>query len=132
MGLGAWLQPRGVPSALRLSSSFASTALHTLVGVALLGMPFHAAIAQSPNAPATPAAATQFAFSIADVHAVPLSKATHMSVSSFNGDRFLIHHATMVDMISLAYTIDRGKILGGPSWLDNNRYEIAEIGRAHV
>ena len=107
-----------------------STTLRALAGLALLAAPYYTAIAQPPSTPAPPAAtspAPPLAFSIADVHALPHSKASYMNLSMVNHDRFLVHHATMVDMISLAYGVNGLKILGGPSSLDNSRYEIAAL-----
>jgi uncharacterized protein (TIGR03435 family) len=103
----------------------ASTALHTLVSVALLATPLHAPIGQSATPPAAPA--TSLSFSIADVHSLPQSKATHMGVSVVNHDRLLIHHATMLDMISFAYGVESAKLVGGPSWIDSDRFEIAAL-----
>ena len=50
-----------------------------------------------------------------------------MNLATVNHDRLLLHNATMVDMITLAYGIDRNKVYGGPSWLDDDRYEVAAL-----
>jgi hypothetical protein len=83
-----------------------STLVGALAVPALLVSLFQGAIAQAPSAPppsAATAPATPFAFSIDDVQALPHSKANYMKLSMVNQDRFVLHHATIVDMISLAY-----------------------------
>ncbi len=40
------------------------------------------------------------------------------------GGRYEIKYATMVDLIHLAYNIDTDKILGGPNWLEMDRFDI--------
>src|SRR5438270_12230517 len=42
------------------------------------------------------------------------------------GGRYDLRNATMVDLISSAYAItDNDLIVGGPSWLERNRFDIA-------
>jgi uncharacterized protein (TIGR03435 family) len=105
------------------------TALCALAGILLLPALFRPAIAQSISTEPTLAAATVSAatptFSIADVHASPHSKATYMSGGWLDGERYIVHHATMLELISKAYGVKIRKILGGPSWLDKDRYDIA-------
>ena len=98
--------------------------LRTLMAVVSMGMLLEVAIAQAPGSPAS-AETSPSTFLIADVHVLANSKATHVNVATVNHDRLLLHHATMVDMITLAYGIDRSKVFGGPSWLDDDRYEVA-------
>ena len=38
--------------------------------------------------------------------------------------RWEVKSATMVDLIHLAYNIDADKVLGGPSWLEMNHYDV--------
>ena len=99
----------------------------TLMAVLLMATRFDAAMAQSPGSPTPPAEASPSTFSIADVHVLANSKATHMNVAMVNHDRLLVHHATMLDMIAFAYSMDRDKVFGGPSWIDNDRYEVAAL-----
>ncbi len=42
--------------------------------------------------------------------------------------RFEIRNATMLNLISVAYGMDNDKILGGPSWLDVDRFDIIAKG----
>ncbi len=41
------------------------------------------------------------------------------------GTRYLVRQATMVDLINLAYDIDSDKILGGPNWLETDRFDLS-------
>jgi uncharacterized protein (TIGR03435 family) len=68
-------------------------------------------------------------FEIADVHAslhVPLldSRRVFMRSGFFGGVRYEIHNATMIDLVRTAYGVDADKVLGGPNWLEMDRYEI--------
>jgi uncharacterized protein (TIGR03435 family) len=47
-----------------------------------------------------------------------------MTGGVLRGGRYDIHKATMVDLISTAYGIDGDKVVGGPSWLDTDRFEV--------
>lgn len=40
------------------------------------------------------------------------------------GDRYTVHQATLLDLISTAFNLDSTNVQGGPSWLDWDRYEI--------
>ena len=96
----------------------------TLMAVVTMATFLEVAIAQALGPPAR-AETSPLTFLVADVHVLANSKATHVNLATVNHDRLLLHHATMVDMITLAYGIDRSKVFGGPSWLDNDRYEVA-------
>jgi uncharacterized protein (TIGR03435 family) len=72
-------------------------------------------------------AADALQFEIADVHASP--KSTGMMGQFFRttpvrADRYEVKNATMVDLIAIAYSFDREKILGGPNWLEMDRYDV--------
>ena len=99
----------------------------TLITAVLMAIRFDAAFSQTPGGESLPADALPPTFSVADVRVAANIKATHMNVAMVNHDRLLVHHATMVDMIAFAYGMDRNKVLGGPSWIDNDRYEIAAL-----
>jgi uncharacterized protein (TIGR03435 family) len=87
----------------------------TGVGVALLSA---VAFAQSTD--------PQPSFAVADVHASPRSTTTAMRVALRAG-RYEIRNATMVDLIRTAYTVDADKVLGGPSWLEYDRFDVAAL-----
>jgi uncharacterized protein (TIGR03435 family) len=72
------------------------------------------------------AADSQPAFVIADVHASPRTTTPAMR-ASFRAGRYEIRNATMVDLIRTAYAVDADKILGGPSWLEYDRFDIAAL-----
>jgi len=40
------------------------------------------------------------------------------------GDRYTIHQATMTGLIARAYGVEQNYVLGGPSWLDLDRFDI--------
>src|SRR5262245_63895069 len=63
-------------------------------------------------------------FDIADVHAGSRSPTVSMTGGLLRGDRYELHNATMVDLIRTAYSIDAEKVLGGPSWLELDRFTI--------
>jgi len=66
------------------------------------------------------------AFALADIHVSPRSATPAVRVSSRAG-RYEIRNATMVDLIRTAYTIDADKVLGGPNWLEYDRFDIAAL-----
>ncbi|HEV2619288.1 MAG TPA: TIGR03435 family protein, partial [Acidobacteriaceae bacterium] len=84
------------------------------------------AFAQSPSTQPASVLAPSLAFDLADVHPSAHSKAAYMSGAPPHGGRFHVHNATIVDLVSIAYGFeDTDKILGGPSWLDIDRYDVA-------
>ncbi len=91
-----------------------------LVALAVVSLPF-AAQAQTPvNAPK---------FDAADVsirtHTGTTSQ-TGMTGGVLRGGRYDLRNATMLDLIATAYAItDRNLIVGGPAWLERDRFDIA-------
>lgn len=71
------------------------------------------------GAPAAPAA-----FDIADVHVSPKTLNARMSGGVPRGTRFEMKQATMVDLIRIAYGLDADKVLGGPSWVELDRFDV--------
>jgi uncharacterized protein (TIGR03435 family) len=76
------------------------------------------------------AAETLPKFEAADVHVSPKPASTNGPMGQFvrtsparNG-RYEIKTATMVDLIRIAYGYQPDKILGGPSWLEMDRFDI--------
>src|SRR5689334_8912825 len=65
------------------------------------------------------------AFEAADVHVSAKTRVPSMAAGGLRGTRYLVRQGTMVDLISLAYDIDNDKILGGPSWLDLDRFDVS-------
>jgi uncharacterized protein (TIGR03435 family) len=63
------------------------------------------------------------AFVAADVH--PSPSRLHAQIHGrFNQDRAVLRDATMTDLISAAYEVQPADILGGPAWLDFDRFDI--------
>ena len=75
-----------------------------------------AAFGQSPEPTAT--------FGAADVHVSHHTSTPQMRGGLLPGGLYQMEKATMVDLIGAAYGVDADKILGGPSWLEWNRYDI--------
>src|SRR4051794_8436440 len=69
-------------------------------------------------------ASTAPTFDIADVHVSV--KATNMFFRPLpaRGGRYELRTATMVDLIRTAYGFDADKVLGGPSWLELDRFDV--------
>jgi uncharacterized protein (TIGR03435 family) len=95
--------------------------------LAILASPLIAQTAIAPAAaqPAATAATTPPAFELADVHVSAHTTTPYFTGGSLRGDRYILHNATMVDMISLAYGMDSGNVLSGPSWLDIDRFDVS-------
>lgn len=64
------------------------------------------------------------AFVAADVHVSPKTLAPRMTGGLLRGNRFEVRQATIVDLVRIAYSIDPDKILGGPSWVDYDRFDV--------
>lgn len=103
-------------------------ALASLAILAILSGP---AFAQAPGnqfasnpAPSAASAATP-AFELADVHVSARTTTPNYTGGRLHGDRYMLHNATMVDMISLAYGLDNDNVLSGPAWLDLDRFDIS-------
>ena len=67
------------------------------------------------------------AFEAADV------RAAHVNLTNFNvfmsgpkvrAGRYEIRTATMADLISTAYGVDQDKVIGGPNWLEMDRFDV--------
>lgn len=63
-------------------------------------------------------------FEIADVHVSPKAPNQFVRIAPPRNGRYEIHTATMVDLIRTAYDFDADKILGGPSWLEMDRFDV--------
>jgi uncharacterized protein (TIGR03435 family) len=65
------------------------------------------------------------AFETADVHVSAPAANPTMRGGALRGGRFEVRTATMVNLISFAYEMEADKVLGGPSWLDWDRFDVA-------
>ena len=63
-------------------------------------------------------------FLAADVHVSARTQNQGMRPPSTRGERYEVKNATMVDLIALAYSSNSTKILGGPSWLEMDRFDV--------
>jgi uncharacterized protein (TIGR03435 family) len=69
-------------------------------------------------------AATTPAFEMADVHVTPPGGPSR-DAGFIPGGRFEVRGATMLELISTAYGVDDDdRILGGPAWLDTDKFDI--------
>ena len=80
----------------------------------------------SPLAYVIATAQTRPQFDIADVH---VSAAGTSAIPSMRGGgirvgMYQIQTATMLDLIKTAYGVDAGKVVGGPNWLELDRYDV--------
>jgi uncharacterized protein (TIGR03435 family) len=74
-----------------------------------------AAFAQSTTAPK---------FDIADVHVSPKATIAFMRTSPARNGRYEIKNATMLDLVRSAYGVNPDRILGGPNWLELDRFDV--------
>ena len=100
----------------RVSRQHVKQILALVIGAAY---PFDLVIAQ--NAEPAPR------FVVADVH--PSANTTNpdaydMSGGLLSGGIYYLKRATMLDLIRTAYGVDPQKVVGGPSWLDLNRFDV--------
>jgi uncharacterized protein (TIGR03435 family) len=89
--------------------------LRTLLGAGLI-----VALAGPVFGQATPA------FEIADVRVSPtrMSPNAQMSGGAIREGVYELRNASMLDLIRTAYSIETDKVLGGPSWLEIDRFDI--------
>jgi uncharacterized protein (TIGR03435 family) len=71
---------------------------------------------QSPDTPPK--------FEIADVHISAKTPNPFLRITPARGGRYELKFATMVDLIRIAYGYDADKVLGGPSWLEMDRFDV--------
>jgi uncharacterized protein (TIGR03435 family) len=76
----------------------------------------NAAFSQSPDAAPK--------FEIADVHVSAKTRNPFVRTGPVRNGRYEIRTATMVDLIRIAYGFDADKILGGPNWLELDRFDV--------
>src|SRR6266853_3260593 len=123
MTLAAWIVYRKIGLAFLRTAWFNLDWLWAgalvITGVVMVA-PLLSTVAFSQSADSTSA------FALADVHVSPRSTTSAMRVSSRAG-RYEIRNATMVDLIRTAYTVDAENVLGGPSWLEYDRFDVVAL-----
>ena len=88
------------------------------LSVALIVFTYGVLSAQTAESPAK--------FEASDVHVSRKSTSTTVYMSGgLRGDQYSLRNATMLDLISTAYGVDRETVLGGPSWLEFDRFDVA-------
>lgn len=60
-------------------------------------------------------------FGAADIH---VSGRNAGMSSALSHGHYELHSATMVDLIETAYGVDADQVLGGPNWLDEDRFDV--------
>ena len=88
-------------------------ALACIFSIALLSGP---AFGQASDTPP--------AFEAADVHVSAPGTNPFMRGPVLRGNRYELKNATMVDLIRTAYSVDGDTVVGGPSWLESDRYDV--------
>jgi uncharacterized protein (TIGR03435 family) len=63
-------------------------------------------------------------FELVDIHPSPHGMNQFSRGGAMRGGRLELRYATMVDLISRAYGIDAEKVLGGPNWLELDRFDV--------
>jgi uncharacterized protein (TIGR03435 family) len=92
--------------------------LRALVSSTVLALLCSPLLAQTAAAPSAAPA-----FEIADVH--PSPSRLHPGIDGrFTPDRVVLRDATITDLVATAYHVDPADILGGPAWLDFDRFDI--------
>src|SRR5579884_661072 len=64
------------------------------------------------------------AFEVADVHVTRGGIFPQMSGGILRGTRYEIRNASMVDLIKTAFDVDDEKVVGGPAWLESDRFDV--------
>jgi hypothetical protein len=63
-------------------------------------------------------------FEIADVHASAPSSTPYLRGPWWQGVRYELKTASMVELIAFAYGVDEDKVYGGPSWVEFDRFDV--------
>ncbi len=87
-------------------------------------------LAQSKTRDLAPTAAKSpdTALAVADVHSSPNSfHFTFLRVMAPAKGRYVLHQATLLDLIVTAYGVEPNNVLGGPSWIDFDRFDVTAL-----
>jgi uncharacterized protein (TIGR03435 family) len=75
--------------------------------------------------PVAPAPSAAPAFDVADVHSSYHRYAGgYGSAGALVGDRYILHQTTVLGLIGEAYDIDPDHVLGGPLWMEADRFDV--------
>jgi uncharacterized protein (TIGR03435 family) len=103
---------------MRISARIGFVALLSIAWIAAIAVAFGQSTDTAPKADIQPK------FDVADVHVSAKSPNANQSGGFLRGGRYEIRKGTMVDLVRLAYGVDGDKVLGGPAWLDTDRFDI--------
>src|ERR1041385_2978817 len=67
---------------------------------------------------------TQPQFDVADIHLSPHSTNPFMTGVILRAGRYELRKATLVDLIRTAYGVDAENVVGGPNWLESDRFDV--------
>ena len=101
-----------------------ANALASHVRNTLLFDPFLSAQLTPPDKPRPVDDATAPRFEVADVHNSPRGATPYMKGGTYRGGRYEVHSAEMLDLIWIAYGVDFEKVVGGPNWLESDRFDV--------
>ena len=100
-----------------------------LTSLGLLGIAASVAFGQVPiltmhaQVQAPPGSAEPF---IVDVHSSPYRSSINYR-ANIGDQRFDMRDATLLNMITLAYELEDGAVIGGPAWIDFNRFDVSAM-----
>jgi len=86
-----------------------------------------AAVSQSVE---NPAVEKPTRFEAADVHGSAPVRYPFRRGPRFRGGIYELRDATMVDLVAAAYGVDDDKVVGGPTWLEMDRFDVIARGAA--
>src|SRR5579871_4091955 len=92
--------------------------MRTFAGISFVALLSGAAFGQTAEPTPT--------FEAADVHtsAHTTNPNQFMTGGVLRGGRYDLRRATMLDLISTAYDVDADTVLGGPNWLETDRFDV--------
>src|SRR5687767_5380972 len=64
------------------------------------------------------------AFEAADVHASPRRPLTERPTFRVVNGRYQARNATLLDLVATAHGVSAEKVVGGPSWLELDRFDV--------
>ncbi|MEO8368979.1 MAG: TIGR03435 family protein [Candidatus Solibacter sp.] len=67
---------------------------------------------------------------MADIHASPATNQPFVRGPFYTNGRFELRFASMLDLVRIAYGVDPEKVLGGPSWLEFDRFDVFAMAPA--
>src|SRR3954453_23200793 len=74
------------------------------------------ALCQSADTPTT--------FEASEIRTVPPKSNQFMRGGLLRGGRYELRDATMVDLIKTAYGVEDDNVIGGPNWLESDRFDV--------